>query len=183
MEAGRRNRFGVTLLEVVCVATILAALLAISLPALARVKERAKLARSMSNMRQIHVALMVYVEQHDGTLESLPYDFTSLREMTGLPKELLHTGGRPVVPGEPHSDVYRYMWPSRLARSEDYRQHWQAYVSATQGNPVLIIDDTFPNSDVVGPFVTTSHYGLFWSGQVAHRRYGGTGQNLFDNWK
>ena len=61
-------RSGFTLIELLVVIAIIAILAAILFPVLARAKTRSQQASCQSNQRQIHTAVMMYVESHDGIL-------------------------------------------------------------------------------------------------------------------
>jgi prepilin-type N-terminal cleavage/methylation domain-containing protein/prepilin-type processing-associated H-X9-DG protein len=62
------NRRGLTLVELVVVAAIIALLAAIMLPALARVRAKAQAARCASNLRQLTCALIMYASDYDDRL-------------------------------------------------------------------------------------------------------------------
>lgn len=59
---------GFTLVETLVVLGVIAAVLAIALPALSAVRRGAHAAASMNNMRQIAAGMRVYSDQHDGIL-------------------------------------------------------------------------------------------------------------------
>jgi prepilin-type N-terminal cleavage/methylation domain-containing protein/prepilin-type processing-associated H-X9-DG protein len=66
--SGRRNatRIGFTLIELLVVVAIIALLISILLPSLARARETAKRVACTSNMRQLILGLNMYAEEHEG---------------------------------------------------------------------------------------------------------------------
>lgn len=179
MGNGVKTDAGITLIEVLCVLIIVITILVICYPLIGAVKERARLTRSMSNMHQIHTAIILYCDQEGGGITNLPRARRPLVDILSLPSELFFTGGTPVYPGDPA--VYRMVWPRD--GNPEYDVFWNRYVATTEGNPVLIIDETFPNAIERGPFVKKSRYGIFWQGDIKHRRYAGVGENLMQNWR
>jgi prepilin-type N-terminal cleavage/methylation domain-containing protein/prepilin-type processing-associated H-X9-DG protein len=67
----RRKAF--TLIELLVVIAIIAILSAILFPVFAQAKQSAKKTMSMSNMRQVGLASMLYIGDHDDTLPALYY--------------------------------------------------------------------------------------------------------------
>src|SRR5512135_3139347 len=62
--ARTRGRAGFTLVELLVVIAIIAVLASLLLPALARAKQRSQRAACVSNLKQIGLAFMVYLDDH-----------------------------------------------------------------------------------------------------------------------
>ena len=62
----RVRKSGFTLIELLVVIAIIAILAAMLLSALSRAREKARQAKCMSNLRQLHLAYMMYAEDYDG---------------------------------------------------------------------------------------------------------------------
>lgn len=64
----RRNRHGFTLIELLVVIAIIAILAAILFPVFARAREKARQTSCLSNLKQIGLGLMMYVQDYDETM-------------------------------------------------------------------------------------------------------------------
>src|SRR5262249_49244307 len=67
-----RARSGFTLVELLVVVAVIGVLAALLLPTLAQARESARRTACASNLRQIGMALRVYVDDHDGLYPVLP---------------------------------------------------------------------------------------------------------------
>lgn len=64
----KRRTFGFTLLELLVVTAIISLLAAMILPAISKARRKAKLALCSSNLRQIHLATMMYLGENEWTM-------------------------------------------------------------------------------------------------------------------
>jgi prepilin-type N-terminal cleavage/methylation domain-containing protein/prepilin-type processing-associated H-X9-DG protein len=60
-----RNQCGLTMIEILVVIVIIGILAALSIPALNSSKERVRSAECLNNLRQIHIALELYANEHE----------------------------------------------------------------------------------------------------------------------
>jgi prepilin-type N-terminal cleavage/methylation domain-containing protein len=66
MQQSTYRRTGFTLIELLVVIAIIAILAAILFPVFARARENARRASCMSNLKQIGLGMMMYVQDYDG---------------------------------------------------------------------------------------------------------------------
>src|SRR6266849_3964545 len=74
LDRRERRSAGFTLVELMVVTAILAALAGILLPVFARARERGREAACTSNLRQISAALLIYSQDYDGQLPTFRSD-------------------------------------------------------------------------------------------------------------
>lgn len=165
----RRSRLGITLVETLVVVSIMVLLISLAFPVFQNVKWNVKRSRSVSQMRQIHLAIMLYANDNgaDGALNlGLPPELVTLKKIQKVPDELFNTGGSSwKLPGQ--RPVYTWM-PPLPNTPESNVVLWKEHVARTEGNPVIFIDETF-NRDF-GMFDTKSAFGIYYDGHVANRK-------------
>jgi prepilin-type N-terminal cleavage/methylation domain-containing protein/prepilin-type processing-associated H-X9-DG protein len=103
-----RKRSAFTLIEILVVVAIIALLIAILLPSLARAKEMARMVQCQSNMRQISMAFCSYVVENKGRLPGGYYDQYA---------DWLGAANRPGYTGRQPDDgvIWKYMGRQRQA--------------------------------------------------------------------
>jgi prepilin-type N-terminal cleavage/methylation domain-containing protein len=132
---------GFTLLEVLTAVAIIAIVAAISFPVIARAKDSAYRAKSISNMRQVHIALEIYTQENNGSSEGT-------MEAMGLPPWPSDEFLGPMVkelypPMRPNAGWRHYMYlpiPSEVDRRE---LTWGQYTQQVGSSAVVICDPFF----------------------------------------
>jgi len=188
-----RDYRGISLVEVLIAISIVGILSAIAYPVFIDAKRRGAIAHSISNLKQIHVALSLYREEiRGGTAPSGGDETTSLGlppslANLNLPLSVLRTGGQPsgTSPG-----VYTYvvLIPERDRKSfpeeTQYMNAWKDYVKDVGERAVVLVDETqgsVPNSSKA--FRTTrTAIGLRLEGSVETKSMRGILSSL-ENWK
>jgi hypothetical protein len=99
-------------------------------------------------MKQIGAALALYQQVGADTSPpffGLPPSLNALRDSQSLPTALFQTGGSDFLyPGQPA--VYTWMVPRRLENISQDLTKWAAHLRATENNPVVMLDETFPGT-------------------------------------
>lgn len=184
------RRRAVTLMEVVVVASIVMLLASLAYPAFQRAREEAKRARSVSNMRQITMLLLMYTEAQPGEgpnrlgLPHQPFRWYD----TNVPLELRRTGGNADgdrgILLDSDSLGFKVLIPDWRDDGQPANPHypevWSHYVDVRGGNPVWILDISRPvNLSLMMPRRFT---GAFLDGHVESRWLKGLSDDL-KHWK
>jgi type II secretory pathway pseudopilin PulG len=167
------RRSGISLVEVLVVASMLVLLVAIALPLLGPVRQSAKVSRSISNLRQLGLALSLYREgagggNGEGHLGiGMPPSIHGFIVGQRIPRELLRTGGESHT-SDSHGDVYTFLWP----RYGEDATVWYAYHEKCGEGSVAIVDET--QNPGMAPKGFTLHprlaLGLSMDGSVTRKR-------------
>ena len=131
-----------SLVEVLVIIAIVAIVVAISFPVIQNTKEKAKEAKSVSNMRQLYVAIELYRVDYGGipfgTMGEMGLPPWPMEKYMGGNVRKLHPPNRP----EGFS-YYYYPFPEHIDRRNPT---WEDYVRDHEGDTVLLADITFnPN--------------------------------------
>src|SRR5438552_18691544 len=129
----RANLPAFTLVELLVVMAVIGLLAGLLLTALANAKERARVVKCLSNLRQTHLALMTYVEEHNDqfparSVEEVPPYQTQGQEIKDIQyaiggKEPRITAGR-CYPSAEARPLYPYVRKSEIFRCPaDKGQH------------------------------------------------------------
>lgn len=163
------KKAGFTLLEVAVVVSILTLLAALALPAFTAAKSRAKVVKSMAQMRQIHLAYLQYRSDYQFD-ENMIADYgTGLQGFLYIPQLGLHsladTGGNPA----PWPSA-RYAVPQPVPGMPDNAiDDWNNY--AGTGQPMIcLVDYTHnpgnPRDDIHKLRIA---YGVYMDGRLARK--------------
>jgi len=157
MSIGRR---GFTLVELVVVIAIIAALTAIVLPVVSRVRENGRRATCKSNMRQIGLALQMYRQDWDGVdpdkgmplshwQMGLPYDYTPLVKDYGAARPLWFCPSG--VVSRPDLGSTYYLMFQASERSDPSRD-WEALVAQRGQDYPLLLCASHNGPEVAAPY-------------------------------
>jgi prepilin-type N-terminal cleavage/methylation domain-containing protein len=171
-------RKGFTLIEVLTALAIIIVVAAISFPVIVNAKDSAYRAKSISNMRQVHLAIEMYAQEHNGATEG------SMQTM-GLPpwpsEEFLGSSVREMYPPmrpSPKWSTFMYM---PIPAEHDHRDiTWEQYTQKVGPAAVLICDPFFNPKRTddyeeywMDPYVQKFVMGVTVSGSLVKRKRAG----------
>jgi type II secretory pathway pseudopilin PulG len=162
-----------TLLELIVVIATLLLLAALCTPVFLKVRAEAARANSISQMRQIGIALSLYRGEYEGaggdSMSGLgmPPSFLALGKWAKFPEKLWDTGGPPPAPNVPP----RYTWIVPAPNEDNARPSWAEYVAKDGEQAVPLLDETQGNEMDARfhPFVVHRILGLHLDGHVESR--------------
>ncbi|MBV6459136.1 MAG: hypothetical protein HONBIEJF_02279 [Fimbriimonadaceae bacterium] len=154
---------GITAIELLVVMTIIGLLAAIVSPTIVHGKRFSSRAVCFSNLRQHHVAIMLYQADHNQSISSypmgLPLTPISLYEGGYLKRHTLKCGGTG-YPFDTHP-VYVCFYPDI--------ERWQEHHDKMQGQAVLMADynhQAKPNHILDSPYLTHRAFAITYEGSI-----------------
>jgi prepilin-type N-terminal cleavage/methylation domain-containing protein len=148
-----RTSRGLTLIEVLVCVSIIAVVAAITYPVVANAKDSALKTKSISNMRQVHLALEIYAQENNGTP-------TGTMESMGLPPwpsaQYLGEGVRELYPPRRPTVNWTFYAYNPLPTEVDKRDPTWAQYTAECGTSAVLIWDPFFNPP------RTEDFDMYW---------------------
>ncbi len=148
-----KTKTGITLIEVIVCVTIIMIVAAITYPVVVNAKDGALKTKSISNMRQVYLALEIYAQEHNGTP-------TGTMESMGLPPwpstQYLGEGVKELYPPRRPSVNWTFYAYNPMPTEIDRREpNWAQYTAEVGSSAVLICDPFFnpPRTD---------EYDMYW---------------------
>ncbi len=155
----RKSTPGFTLIELLVVISIIALLIAILLPALARANEAARRTQCLANLRSMAQASFAHAADFDGRLIT-----NNDRGLAGISPQIVQAG-----PDGPNPFGDRRMWEDYLDGFDRDTSSPALYCPSYQGDPVHSLPDAWPNTV---RFPGTPIYGMsyaYYAGYVADK--------------
>jgi prepilin-type N-terminal cleavage/methylation domain-containing protein/prepilin-type processing-associated H-X9-DG protein len=148
----RRTR-GFTLIELLVVIAIIAILAAILFPVFAQAREKARAASCLSNIKQVNLGWLMYMQDYDETW-------------------IFRAGGNAVGPGEECS--WRYVCDTPESRRGSYINWWDVVKPYTKNNQIIACPSA-PSEDIGNGWTDTNNLGIginvhYFSGLVDNAR-------------
>jgi prepilin-type N-terminal cleavage/methylation domain-containing protein/prepilin-type processing-associated H-X9-DG protein len=147
MERARTKEPGFTLIELLVVIAIIALIAAILFPVFAQAREKARSAACQSNLKQIGMALMLYVQDYDqtypnSTVEPRPYGYR-------LPQSVCDSLNVAYLPTRTRcaaNEIYGTGWSGWIANALlPYEKNHQIYVCPSRSFTPSTITSINPN--------------------------------------
>lgn len=178
------DRRGFTLIELLVVISIIALLIAILMPALAKAREQARTIQCASQVRQLSVAMTLYASDNDDTLPN--------RDLWYRPQgSVTNPGNLPLIPAylKPgHISVTPWiMWCPDLTQEQSVSNTYKGLtygmnelLSLQQTTNLKKPSDTLLVADSVGPIIWTRTSDALNMGDYLFPRHGGAAPGLVD---
>lgn len=111
----RASKRGFTLIELLVVVAIIALLISILLPSLARARDTANCTRCMSNLRDMLTASKTFAESHKGRFQIVGVSYSTLSASDASIYQIT-TGDNPAPSTAARNEKHLMSWPAVLAR-------------------------------------------------------------------
>ncbi len=155
LKIGRTGRKGFTLVELLVVIAIIAILAAILFPVFTRAKAKAKQTTCLANTKQISMAMLMYISDHDDTYPTVHGEYTGTEQWTSVIGWF-----HPLEPYVKERSIFNC--PSIRARTNPGKMTWS-------GAPGMGTD-YFVTYSIAAPLYTsavrTAVCGLKWTGTM-----------------
>ncbi len=177
----RKERNGFTLIELLVVVAIIAILAAMLLPALNRTREKARQAVCMNNLKQIGIAIHMYIQDYDGYI--LPYfngwrcwcdlvakylynrDYAGVNPIYQKPLDLLYCPTLKGLGYKSNSAPVSGYWTNYVVNKDvmSYNPPMKLSKIKKPGR-TLVMCDTKPSGSPPNRAVTLDWHGNLWAG-------------------
>lgn len=177
-----------TLLEILVVVAIIALIASLAYPAFVSAKESAKRSRSMSNMRQLSLALNLYCENEPGEGPNrlgLPHQ--PLVWFHTLPDELREPGGDydgdngQIMVSSGYKPLIPWWNDDGTPGPSGDHAGWPTYVEQTSYNPIWLLDQSYPGN--IGVMKPRRHMGVALDGSVRTKWLSGIFTDALEHWR
>lgn len=177
-------RHAFTLIEILVSIAIIAVIAAIAFPVFHNVRESSLQAQSISDLRQIWMAIQMYREQEGpgaadvGTMYEMKYPLeTTFHQMVNNKLKLIPPGRKP----EGGEQYYYYVFGADNTPAKQVVEMWKTHTISCGGQSVPVADLSFNDSlNVASPYKSQFGIGVTLDGNIRRRR--GPGRPYFVSW-
>lgn len=160
---------GFSAIELLAVVAIISILAALMFPVMKSAVRAAKITRSMNNMRQINLALHLYVQDHgkDMTqLDAYPRLVEPALVAYGASLELWNTGG---LTADQSIPPYAFLIGGLQIDNDIAR--WELHLQRTGRNPLILIDGTQEKPhNAFDPFSPSLAFAIYADSHITKKR-------------